>query len=533
MVFRVVVKSSDIDRYAPIPTKLTRAQAMNRGKKAAMETREKILKKYSRRLNELQKGYIKYQVSTAPMKLNFELSNGDKKFNKRFDYENIIKYVDDFLDGENLNRFLVLPGMSGVGKTTLLFQIYEYLQKEKGINPQNILYFSCNRLKKLGKVDIVNVVNFYLEIYHNESMKTLSQPVFLLIDEAQYDTDWAFNGKLIFDASQNIFMIFTGSSALKLSSNPDASKRSLNIPIHPLTYSQHLKLKYGNFENDISGHITELIFDGEILGEGELERKMLKIYSGFLGYNLFEWKNFLQFGGFPSVSYDDKDEMTKKIIEMVDKIITTDMDAIECLNGNTRYLAFRVLNFLAFQKTGPVSKGSISNFFGADKNLVTEVLDVLEKTQLIHHIEPFTSSVKRTTKPCEYFFATSSLKHNLALDAGPALLEDETAYMGKLLETYVASSFLNLDSRNVDSYKTYYDDSKKKSSDKNVDFIVQRGLEMPIPIEVSFGEKGTSQIKRAIAKYKSSHGVIISNTISNIVKEDNIIYLPAEIFAFM
>lgn len=484
-------------------------------------------------MNELQNNYIRNQVLNMPLKLNSVLSYGDKIFNKRLDYEKIIKYVDDFIEGRNINRFLVLPGIRGVGKTTLLFQIYEYLQKEKAISPQNILYFSCDRLKKFGNVDIFDVVNFYLEIYHNEIPETLSQPVFLLIDEAQYDKDWAFNGKLIFDASQNIFMIFSGSSALKLSSNPDAARRLLNIPIHPLTYSQHLKLKYGDFENDISDHIIKLIFDGEMQGEGELERKILNVYSGFSGYELSEWRNFLQFGGFPYVSYNDKDEISKKLIEMVDKVITTDIDNIECLNGNTRYLAFQILNFIAFQNPGPVSKGSLSNLFDTNMNLVTKVLEVLEKTQLIHHVDPFTSSVKRTTKPCEYFFATSSLKHNLALDMGPALMEDETAYMGKLLETYVASSFLNLDSMNVASYKTYYDDSKKKSSDKNVDFIVQRGLERPIPIEVSFGEKGSGQIRRAIAKYKSPHGVIISNTTSNIVKEDNIIYLPPEMFAFM
>ena len=55
MVFRVVVKSSDINPYAPIPTKLTRAQAMLRGKNAALETREKILKKRSESKNDISK----------------------------------------------------------------------------------------------------------------------------------------------------------------------------------------------------------------------------------------------------------------------------------------------------------------------------------------------------------------------------------------------------------------------------------------------------------------------------------------------
>ena len=484
-------------------------------------------------MNELQKTYLRNQILTMPMKVNQELTYKNKKFNKRSDYDNIIDYVDNFLNGNNLNRFLVLPGLRDVGKTTILFQIYEYLFKEKNMNPQNILYFSCDRLKRTGNTDIFEVVNYYCETFHNSIIETLSQPVFILIDESQYDTNWAFNGKLIFDGSKNIFMIFSGSSALKLSNNPDAARRILNMPIYPLTYHEHLKLKYGNFKNNLSDSIIQMIFNGETQNSAQIERGMIDIYSHLQNYDVSEWKNYLQFGGFPSSFYQNSNDITKKMVDMVEKVVTTDMNNIEGINSNTQNLAFQILNYFAFQNPGEVSKGSLSNLFDVKIPLVTKVLNILEKTQLIFHIEAFTSSVKRTTKPHEYFFATPSLKHNIALDVGNALLEDETAFFGKLLENYVASSFHDLDNKSNISYKTYYDDSKKRSSDKNVDFIVQRGLEKPIPIEVSCGDKDKSQIKRAMKKYNSSHGIIISNTYPNIVKNDNIIYIPLEVFAFM
>ncbi|SDA45603.1 ATP-binding protein [Methanobrevibacter millerae] len=484
-------------------------------------------------MNELQERYIRNQILTMPMKVTQDLTNGDKKFNKRSDYDNIIGYVDNFLKGENINRFLVLPGLRDVGKTTMLFQVYEYLTKEKNITPQNILYFDCNRLKKTGKVDIFDVVSYYSETFHNSIIETLSQPVFILIDEAQHDKEWDFNGKLIFDASRNVFMIFSGSSALKLSNNTDAARRLLNIPIYPLTYSQHLKLKYGNFKNDISDSIIKMIFDGKTQNSAEVERRMFNIYSNFQNFNVSEWNHFLQFGGFPLSFHQTDDEITQKIVNMVDNVVKSDMNDIEGVNIDTQDLAFKILHYLAFQNPGEVSIGSLSNHFDAKKPLVSKIINILEKIELIFHIEPFTSSVKRTTKPNEYFFATSSLKHNLILDLGNAMLEDKRAYMGKLLENYVASSFHNLDNRSSISYKTYYDDSKKKSSSQNVDFIVQRGLEKPIPIEVSCGDKNQSQIKRAINRYNSPHGIIISNTTANIVKNDNVIYMPPEIFAFM
>lgn len=484
-------------------------------------------------MNNMQKTYIKNQILTMPMKINQELSHQNKKFNKRSNYTDIINYVDNFIVGENLNRFLVLPGLRDVGKTTILYQIYEYLIIEKKINPENSLYFSCDRLKRTGNVDIFDVVNYYCETFHNSIIETLSQPIFIFVDEAQHDKEWALNGKLIFDGSKNIFMIFSGSSALKLSSNPDAAIRLLNIPIYPLTYSEHLKLKYKNFKNDISDSIIKMLFEGQTQNSSEIERRIINIYSDIQNYNVYEWKNFLQFGGFPSSFYQNPKDITKKIVDMVEKVVTTDMINIEGINSNTQNLAFQILNYFAFQNPGEVSIGSLSNLFDVKKSLVTKVLRILEKTQLIFHIEAFTSSVKRTTKPHEYFFATPSIKHNLALDVGNAILEDETAYFGKLLENYVASSFHNLDNRSNISYKIYYDDSKKKSSDKNVDFIVQRGLEKPIPVEVSCGEKDYGQIKRAIKKYKSSHGIIISNNSPNIFINDNIICIPPEIFAFM
>ena len=312
-------------------------------------------------MNDLQKTYIRNQILTMPMKVNQELSYKDEKFNRRSDYYNIIDYIDKFLKGESINRFLVLPGLRDVGKTTLLFQIYEYLFKKKDINPQNILYFSCDRLKKMGDADIFNVVHSYLETYHNSIIETLSQPVFILIDEAQYDKEWDLNGKLIFDANKNIFMIFSGSSALKLSYNSDAARRLLNIPISPLSYSEHLKLKFGNFENNISDSLIQMIFDGNVENSKDLERKIIDVYSNFRNYDVSEWKNFLQFGGFPSSFYQNTIDVTKKIVNMVDKVVTNDMNNIAGINSDTQYLAFQILNFFAFQNSGDVSIGSLSN----------------------------------------------------------------------------------------------------------------------------------------------------------------------------
>jgi len=130
---------------------------------------------------------------------------------------------------------------------------------------------------------------------------------------------------------------------------------------------------------------------------------VLNIYSNFHQYDISEWENFLQFGGFPSSFYQNNNDITKKIVNMVEKVVTIDMVNIQGITNETQYIVFQILNYFAFKNPGTVSKGSLSNLFDTKIALVTKILDILEKTQLIFHIEAFTSSVKRTTKHYEYF----------------------------------------------------------------------------------------------------------------------------------
>lgn len=482
-------------------------------------------------MNSILSTHIQNQILTRPNKLNDDLIYNGKPFNHRTNYDNIKEYVDDFISGNTTNRLLLLSGLRGVGKSTILLQIYEYLLKEKHINQNNILYISGDNLKQMTNSTIMDGVTSYLEIFHNTTLDGLSDETFLLIDEAQFDENWDLTAKVIYDSTKRIFMIISGSSALKLSYNADAARRLINIPITPLNYPEHLKLKYNNFKNNITENIIELIFDGKTDKINQIETDILKAYPDLKGYSVNEWDEFLKHGGFPTSFYQKEKDIIKGLVDTTRRVITEDIKNIKGINGATQDLAFRLMYFLALQNPGEVSLGSMANTLDSNKPTITKLLDSFEKTQLIFHIPPFTSSAKRTTKPNKYYFATSSLKHALSTNLGNAVLEDKNAYMGKLLENFVASSFFNLENRSDVIYKAYYDNAKRGK--KGVDFVIQRGLEKPIPIEVSYGNKDKTQIIQALSRYKSDYGIIISNSTPKIAVKDNIIYLPAKIFAFL
>ena len=472
--------------------------------------------------------YIKNEVNNISSRLNNELTFNNKRFNQRKDLKEIKNLVDNFISSDSIDRYLLLPGLRDVGKSTLLFQIYEYLLKEKNVNPHNILYVTCDNLVKMFDCSIMDAVNIFLNEYHEDNLRLVDEKIFLLIDEAQYDKKWSITGKIIFDSTKNIFMIFTGSSALELEYNADSARRLLKIPITPLNYSQHLKLKYNYECPNISNALINLIFNAEIDKTSKIEKEIIKSIPSIKGYTSNEWNDYLKYGGFPSSFYHNKYNSIKKLEETVERVMLVDMPNLSQFSRESILYSSRLLYFFAQQYPGQISRNSISNFLDCHINTVNHIIDTLERTQLIFHLENFTSSPKRRNKPFKYYFATPSLRHALSYNLGIAST-DPKSYEGILFENLVASTFNNLKIKNNRIFNIYYDSTKKD----NVDFLIQKGFEKPIPIEVGIGKKTKRQINNAIERYGSSHGIIISKTTQKIKKDENIIYLPLETFSFL
>ena len=105
-------------------------------------------------------------------------------------------------------------------------------------------------------------------------------------------------------------------------------------------------------------------------------------------------------------------------------------------------------------------------------------------------------------------------------------------YEGILLETLVGSNLVNLkNSEKFFEFSIFYDLYKVKK--EHVDFIIKKDFNEVIPIEVGHVTKVTTQIKDAIRRYKSPHGIVISDTTRTIEKVDNIIFIPIKTFSLM
>lgn len=471
--------------------------------------------------------YITKQLSEVPMVLNRKISYKNHKFNPKDEFYYLKRMIDDFLDNESEERYFVLPGLRGVGKTTILLQCYEYLLKERDINSNDLLYISCETTNFGGESDIKKIIEIYLDKIHHTTIALLKRPVFIFIDEAHFDKNWAINGKIIYDESPNIFLIITGSSSLHLNYNADAARRLNVLSVTPLNYSQHLYLKY-NYKTDIQKDLIDLIFTGDVETAQEKEYKIRNDLMSMETYPSNDWDLYLNYGGFPAIFNIEYEEViVSKLWSIIFKIISHDMLNIFDINKNNQILTYKTLVYLASQKPGEISQDKLSNYMDCSKSKINNIINTLEKTQLLFHNEAYGGASKTLKKSWKYNFATPSIRNAINMKYGNSA-GSKSEYEGILLENQIASNLFNLNQKTFYDFNVYYDSQKG-----GVDFIVHKLFDNAIPIEVGIGKKTKRQVKKAMDSYGCDYGIVISNKTDLIEKDEEIIYIPPKTFTLI
>jgi predicted AAA+ superfamily ATPase len=480
--------------------------------------------------------YTLAKLAEAPQLVKNHLEGEKGVLKYRRAYLRIKKYVDDFLMGEQLGnitkRLVVLPGLRGVGKTTIVFQIYDYLKNHKNIEQDRILYFSTDELKAyLGK-RILDVIDTFIHEVHKTTPTHLEKEVFIFVDEAHFDANWSETAKILFDKSKKIFMIFTGSSALNLELSVDVARRATKEIVFPMNFSEYLTLSYENWfpPKNMAESIRDLLFNGDndtffenaSSKENELSKKLLSIGKPIDK----EWEDFVCFKGFPFTLSMTQIEAHEKIFSMIDRVIEKDIFSIQSFNTETRNTISRILSFLALQFPGGTSDAKLSERLGVSPTLIRNILDVLEKTHLIFSIKPYGGAGKIVRKPWKYYFLSPSINSAIRFKLG-AFDRSSKEMFGILIENMVASCLIRMKETINLPTGIFYD-----SDDGGADFLIQDGKENIIPIEVGSRKKDKGQIERAIKKYNSKYGIVICEC-PKIKKEDNIIYLPFTTFSFV
>ena len=471
---------------------------------------------------EETRNYLLNIINSTHFLVQNKICSNNKEFNKRSDFYRIKKYIDNFLENNGEDKFIIMPGLRGVGKTTLLYQFYDYLTTVHEIKHHQILYLNLDRLKDKGKIDLLSCFDVFVKDINDEAYIN-NEPLFIFVDEAHYASNWGLVGKINYDETSNVFMIFSGSNALTLNTDTDAGRRVLKREINPINFAEYLNLKYYcEMPSNMKEAFIELIFHGSIEKFSRIEKYVQLNSFGQLKRDVKkEWELFIKYGGLPYTLNKNHVEAKEYTLQVKDDIINKDLPIIKSLEKETIDAAYPLLDIIALQKPGTLSEERLSNNLDVSKTAVRNLLESLTKSLIIFNITAYGSVSKQRRKSKEYYYWSTQIKAAIFENDGGSNIRSLHEIKGILLENYVAYSLYRLKVEYNYNYKIYFDPRKG-----GVDFIIKTINGDIIPIEVGIGKKNKRQIISAIEYYKSDYGIVISDTTSNITREDNVIFVP-------
>ena len=481
---------------------------------------------------DILKTYLERRIQyTEKLALKYTTDDNNKPLPKRHIFSRIKNYIDNFLEkNKKINRLIIIPGLRGTGKTTLLYQLYLYLIRKKNIPRERILFISVDDLKSLN-YDLRSCIDIYKSKILFEDLVNSKEPVFLLLDEVNHDPNWALTLKVIYDEYPNIFIIATGSSALELEkeTTADLARRAKKEYLFPLNFIEYLKIskkidKYYKTKI-LKKKILNLLKDDSLIPKFIREffnnNEIIEIYKKIKLYS-FEIEDFLKFGGFPFTALYKKDS-EDLLLETIKKIAYLDIPTINNVKSSSIEDTIKIINYLAGAEK--ISIESISNGLNISKENVQNILEYLKMSSLIFSVKSLGSEEKESRKRRKYYFITPTIRFMIKDYLGTFKESD----IGFLFEEYIASVLYKIQiTHNMSNIKIFYDPNKNSA-----DFLIKTNNNKIIPVEVKYGKdkNAEKQVRNSMKRYNAEYGIIIGDF--ELEFRDNILYMPKELFSVL
>lgn len=472
-----------------------------------IEKREKIIK------------FLQDQISQADFRAEAYVFDENRKIKpKRNIFVKLNKYLVDFIEHKSTARWIVLTGLRGAGKTTVLSQLY-YEKKRLDVRR---LYLSVDHIVQILGVGLNDVLDVYEDLI-DTAMERLDKPLFLFLDEVQYDEKWAITLKSLYDRTSNVFIFATGSSALFLNTNPDIARRAIFEKLFPLSFTEYIKIKTGKYEiKGLGSEVRNIIFNSisakdVFLGLSNMENK---INEYWLDIERMEIERYMKYGSLPfMVSLNNEALVYDQINKTLDRIINSDVARTGQFNSETISKIPSIL--YATADMDQVSYAKLAGIFDISRPKIMEIFSALESTETLIRIYPHGSHLNQIKKPSKYLFASPAFRSMYYNFIGNVISKEN--YMGKLLEDTIGMYLSRFLFKKINTSLTY------DNAQGGADFILGFAKDKII-IEVGMGDKGIGQVVQTASKVGAKYGLVISKNGLNFFEEENIIQVPLKYF---
>ncbi len=450
------------------------------------------------------------------------VDNNKKPLPARAVFLVIDKYIRDFSDRVSAEpRWVAIPGLRGVGKTTLVAQLYIKLNCSK----YHKIYLSLDEASRSLGTSIKELLEVYEEML-GTPFERLDEPVFIFLDEVQYDNSWGITLKNIYDKAKKVFIICTGSSALSIQTNPDIARRVVLTKIYPLSFTEFQLIKDRKYPlRGLGNSIREALFNSKTGEEAydNLQSLQWKVDSYWKGIKDSDIESYLKYGTLPSaIALRQEPLIYSQINQTLNSVLNRDVPQLNTFDKQTIDKLSQILYTVASYES--TSFNTISQNIGLEFRTVSSIFDALEKTELLIRIYPYGPHESQARKASKFLFTSPAFRAMYYNLVGSTATFDE--YKGKLFEDVIGLYLHRIFSK-TDNSITY------DSAQGGADFIV--GTRIPgqgggIVIEASLGEKKYEQVYNTSKKINARYGFVVSPTNLKISNDKQCFAVPLKFF---
>jgi len=305
----------------------------------------------------------------------------------RFVFNILIKELDT-------KQIVEISGLRRTGKTTLLFQLLNYLINQKK-NPFSLLYFTFDE-EKLLLDDLLN------EFSKQTQIDFKKETIHIFLDEIQKLPDFHNQLKIYYDLYPNLKFFISGSTSLfiKKKTQESLAGRIKSLFLNPLAFEEFLL-----FSDNLEILDNPYVFKTEINNSFEV----------FLNNQFIE-----------SISIPDMNSKKDYYVSIIKKIIFEDIPSTFPVSNPE--ILWQIVRMIA-QKPGMyIDYQNLANDIGISNKTVSSYLYYLEESFLVKKLYNFSRNLITSEKKLKrYYLASPSFSWALANFVDTTILAENLA----------------------------------------------------------------------------------------------------------
>ena len=281
---------------------------------------------------------------------------------RRNSFYEIIKFADK-------RQIIAIKGQRRVGKTTLMYQIIDYLLKEMKIDKFKILYFSFD--EEIEEID--RLLDFYQkDILKNKIDKF--DKIYLFFDEIQKLKDFSKKIKILYDLNPNLKIFISGSSSLEIDKGykENLTGRCIEFILKPLTFKEYL-----DFKNI------------------DVDKERVNVYIKDLEIELLKY--ILNSGIVEVINEDDEEFIRKYFIDSIlNRIIYQDIT--QSFRISEPEMLIKIFKIISLRPGSILNYQNLSMELGRDRRTIEKYINYLKYSMLINLIFNFSKDLSTSEK---------------------------------------------------------------------------------------------------------------------------------------